>query len=184
MSTDIMIDLETTGTSAGCCVLAIGACTLDGQEQFYQTISHQDALRIGLVDSPGTMSWWGRQSQAAREEAFSGHTSVIEALGAFSDWLRKVELKLGEAYVWGNGADFDLPILQAVYEQVGMVQPWKPFNGRCYRTLKNLPQNKGIKPEEFVGIKHTALSDALHQAHHMLKILRETKQKDMFVGGY
>jgi len=184
MSADIMIDLETTGISAGCCVLAIGACTLDGKEQFYQTISYQDSLNIGLAESPDTMAWWSKQSQAAREEAFSGSTPVTEVLGAFSDWLHRIEKTSGKIFVWGNGADFDLPILQAVYARVGMKQPWERFNGRCYRTLKNLPQNKEIKPDEFVGIKHNALSDALYQATHMMKILRETKQKDMFGVGY
>ena len=180
MSADIMLDLETTGVAAGCCVLAIGACTLDEQEQFYMAISHDDSLANGLKDLPATLAWWSKQSPEARKEAFGGITPLVVALGAFSDWVRKVEAKRGEAFVWGNGADFDLPILGAAYDAVGMKKPWKPFNGRCYRTLKNLPDCKHILPDEFQGVKHNALADAIHQSRHMLKILRERKQLDLF----
>jgi len=182
MSTDIMLDLETTGTRAGCCLLAIGACTIDEKYTFYRTISWNSCKEAGLKDSPGTLAWWDKQSPEARREAFSGIDLLTEVLGEFSDWFSMLEKTLGTPiFVWGNGADFDLPILSAAYDVVNMKQPWAPFNGRCYRTLKNLPYNKDIKPPEFEGLKHNALSDALHQSRHMLKILRETKQKDMFL---
>lgn len=182
MSIDIMIDLETTGTRAGCAILSIGACSIDEKDQFYASIKLDTATVHGLKTEAGTMAWWGRQSEEARKEAFSGQESLIEALGRFSDWLRGVEKRRGEAFVWGNGADFDLPILSACYEAVDMGVPWKPFNGRCYRTLKNL--YKDIKMDEFVGTKHNALADAINQSSHMLKILQSRKQMDMFTAGY
>lgn len=181
MAIDIMIDLETTGTRAGCCILSIGACTLDEEFFFYEKISLDSCKHFGLKDSPGTMQWWFRQAPAVRIEAFSGTKDLQLVLGAFSDWLKSIErIKGGDAFVWGNGADFDLPILSAAYDAVGMEQPWKPFNGRCYRTLKNLPENKAIKMDKFEGDKHNALADAVNQSRHMLKILRSKKQTDLF----
>lgn len=184
MSVDIMLDLETTGLAAGCAVLSIGLTSLDEKHQCYVRIIHQSCLEAGLKDSYGTMAWWGKQTAAARMEAFTGDKSLIEALGIVTDWYKMVERIEGEAFIWGNGADFDLPILKAAYEAVGMKEPWKPYNGRCYRTFKNLPENKGILTDTFEGLKHNALADAVHQARHMMKILRNKKQKEMFPEGW
>ena len=180
MGVDIMIDLETTGVSAGCCILSIGACSLDEKYKFYKKISLDSCYAKGLLDSPETMAWWGRQTAGARMEAFSGTTSLLEVLGEFSDWFHRTERIAGEAFIWGNGADFDLPILKAAYKACEMKEPWKPFNGRCYRTLKNLPENKQILADKFEGVKHSALDDAVFQARHMLKILRNKKQTELF----
>lgn len=168
-SIDITIDIETTGTSPGCCVLSIGACSTDMEFTFYQTIWHSGQKQIyGLKDDPATLAWWSKQSKEARDEAFSGTAGLQVVLGNFSDWLRSLPAK--EVFIWGNGADFDQPILSFAYEAVGMNSPFK-FNNRCYRTLKNLYKN--IKaPIDFEGIKHHALWDAKHEARHLSSLLR------------
>lgn len=180
-SIDIMVDLETTGVSAGCSILSIGAVSLDEKFKFYEKIDIKSCHTAGLKDFHGTMAWWNTQDSEARMEAFSGTQELITVLGAFSDWFKSVERHTGgaEVFIWGNGADFDLPILKKAYEAVGMKEPWKPFNGRCYRTLKNLKENKEIKTDKFDGMKHSALDDAIHQARHMRKILRSKKQLNL-----
>jgi len=70
--------------------------------------------------------------------------------------------------VWGNGADFDLPILAAAYKAAGGPPPWKPYNGRCYRTLKNLAPSIKLERQ---GTHHQALDDAVCQAKHLIKIV-------------
>ncbi|EKD22463.1 MAG: putative endodeoxyribonuclease [uncultured bacterium] len=180
MSTDIMVDLETTGVSAGCGILSIGACTMDEEEKFYEKIDIKSCREHGLKDLPATINWWSMQSAEARMEAFSGSMELIAVLGDFADWFRRVERrkgKEGEAFIWGNGADFDLPILKAAYEICDMKVPWKPYNGRCFRTLKNLPMNKEVKMDKFEGMKHNALDDAIYQSRHMMKILRFMKKE-------
>ena len=168
-----MIDLETGGLKAGCPVLAIGACSFDSSEKFYQKISLDSCLSAGLKILPETMAWWDKQDPRAREEAFSGTKDLVMVLGEFSDWFIGLQRTKGDIYIWGNGADFDLPILSAAYQAVEMKEPWKPYNGRCYRTLKNLFYD--VKPDKFEGIKHTALADAEFQAAHALKILKARK---------
>jgi hypothetical protein len=165
-----MVDLETTGTKAGCGVLAIGACSLDGTHTFYEKIDHLSCLSAGLVDDPSTLKWWSKQEILAREEAFSGTKNLVMVLGQFADFLRSLPSPKKTIFVWGNGADFDLPILAAAYQAVGMEVPWEPFNGRCYRTLKNL--YKSIPMRKFEGLKHSALADARNQAMHAHEILR------------
>lgn len=174
-SIDIMIDLETTGTKPGCGILSIGACSFNEIMIFYQTISPVNCAEIGLVPSADTLDWWAKQPSSVKQEAFSGVTPVVQALGEFADFLQRLHSLYDNVYVWGNGADFDLPILAAAYHHCGMKQPWGAWNGRCYRTLKNLPIFKGILPEPFVGDKHNALADARHQAKHALRLLQVMK---------
>lgn len=171
---DVMVDLETTGLYPGCSILSLGATTLDHSDSFYTRISIDSCHAAGLHDLPSTMAWWQRQSKEARDEAFSGMEPLMEALGRFADWY----VRLGpvrNTYIWGNGADFDQPILAAAYRAVDIAVPWAPFNARCYRTLKNLYQMQ-VPEAAFDGVKHNALADAKHQASHMLRILQYRKQ--------
>ena len=70
--------------------------------------------------------------------------------------------------VWGNGASFDNVILSQMYRRHQIAQPWKWWNDRCYRTTLagHPPVNL-----DFVGTKHNALDDAMHQARTLIAIL-------------
>ena len=106
----IMLDLETTGVSAGCCVLSIGATTLDHSAGFYKRISLESCTAAGLTLLPSTMAWWDKQSKEAREEAFSGTDTLLHALLDFSEWFRLVG---NTAEVWRNVASSYVSILAA-----------------------------------------------------------------------
>jgi len=169
---DCMIDLETTGRSAGCGILSIGAVMFNSSgtgDTFYSVIYLPSCDRAGLVPNLETMGWWNSQSAEARkvlEEAKKKKSSVPlhDALCAFSSWLPPA------SRVHGNGADFDLPILGYAYEAEGLPLPWKPFNGRCFRTLKNL--YKDVKQPKRVGTHHNALDDAIFQAKYAIAIVK------------
>lgn len=169
MSKDVMVDLETLGTSAGCVVLSIGACTLDSSDFFLCHIDIQDSINHGLFSDPSTVAWWNKQDPLIKERAFSGDIKVVEALGRFTDWFARLG-PTRSTFIWGNGADFDLPILAAAYKACNMKAPWEPYNGRCYRTLKNL--YKDVKPPTTNPNKHDALADAKFQAQHAYAILK------------
>ncbi len=188
-----MMDLETLGLKPGCVVLAIGAVMFDevtGKlgETFYVTINQQSCLDAGLTIDPETMAWWKKQSPDARrlldETSGSGGTPLTSALAMFTEWCVTTQYKdwlyvddlttpknkmMSKLEMWGNGADFDNPILDAAYRAVGGVVPWGPFNGRCYRTLKSLFRTVTMKR---VGTHHNALDDAKSQARHAINLLR------------
>lgn len=168
---DVMLDLETTGTRAGCCILSIGACTFNKERTFTESISRITCLDAGLKDDPNTLNWWDKQNKDVRDLAFNGRVQLVVALGAFSDWLRSLGVPKSKVYVWGNGAKFDLGILEAAYVACRMEYPIDYRNERCYRTLKNLYTN--IKEGPFKGNKHDPLADALNQAEHASMILRK-----------
>lgn len=171
---DVMLDLETLGISPGCTILSIGACSLDQEHTFYQTISIANCVERGLTREAGTLAWWDKQAPEIRAEAFSGTTNLIEALGQFHDWFRKLPAK--KKFIWSNGADFDIPILAFAYRLCGMHTPWEPFNGRCYRTMKNLYRDIPMVALEG-GVKHNALDDATAQAQHLRQIFQEHYRK-------
>lgn len=175
-SIDVVVDIETTGKSPGCAILSIGAATTNLEFDFYKTIWHAPQSEIyGLFDDPDTLRWWDKQSKEAKDEAFSGTAGLMSVLGMFSDWLKSLPAK--EVFVWGNGADFDQPILTVAYDRCNMRSPFA-FNNRCYRTLKNL--YKEVKAPDFEGIKHHALWDARHEAKHLSMLLKKHFTKPVF----
>ncbi|MHB0978446.1 MAG: 3'-5' exoribonuclease domain-containing protein [Minisyncoccota bacterium] len=59
--------------------------------------------------------------------------------------------------------------MQYAYHALDMKQPWKFWNNRCYRTLKNMfPEVPFVR----IGIAHDALDDAKSQAEHAVAILK------------
>jgi DNA polymerase III epsilon subunit-like protein len=164
---DVMLDLETVGVSAGCGILSIGAVTFDLEKQFHEKISPESCRGV-LKESLETLRWWNTQPREIKDDAFSGTKGLTFVLLEFSEWFRSLG-PVEDTYIWGNGADFDLPILQAAYETIGREKPWKGYNGRCYRTLKNLLPH--VKPQVKNAVRHNALEDAKYQARHAVQLL-------------
>jgi DNA polymerase III epsilon subunit-like protein len=163
---NVMLDLETLGTKPGCPVLSIGAVTFDPDmpdsgTHFYEVCGLREQFAAGLVPDADTLAWWTQQSNAAAMFSGLANASASVAFTRFQNWFPS------DALVWGNGADFDMPILAKAMQALGYTAPWKPFSGRCFRTLKNLyPHVPKVQPTE----AHNALSDALAQAQWALNI--------------
>ena len=166
-----MVDLETMGTSPGCSILAIGAVQF-GQKglgrEFYTVVSAQSCLDAGLRVDEQTLKWWMGQSKEAqavlRQCGLKKAPPLEKALRSFREFCHGTSVDLR---VWGNGADFDNPILKAAYEALGWTQPWPTYNGRCYRTLKSLAPKVKMERE---GTHHNALDDAKSQARHAVAL--------------
>lgn len=171
----VMIDLETLGTSPGCSILSIGAttfgCTTQQREQFYVKVSRESCISVGLKEDSNTLNWWMKQSSRVREEAFSGAVDISMALVQFKAYIVSLDSPAGVT-LWGNGADFDLPILAQAHRLLGWDLPWKFYHSRCYRTLKNLFSH--IDEPIFMGDRHNALADAIHQANYADLIFHAT----------
>lgn len=173
--TDVMIDFETLGTVADSVILSIGAVKFDlnsdaiEENGFYTVLSIDSQLAAGRVIDENTLRWWMGQSEDARR-VFSEPTVHLDA--ALADFHAWFDPELFDKYsVWSNGADFDLPMIQHAFIRGGYEMPWKFWNNRCFRTLKNLPRAKNIKAPAN-PIKHHAMFDALTQAKHAQAIWR------------
>ena len=182
---DIMLDLETLGTTPGCLILSIGAVAFDPHgdslgDKFYVVINRKSMARNYEDDfvqplfkaEPETEQWWNSQTEEAKQvlrdsEDATKSVPVISALDSFANFVSLHGSK--KAKIWGNGSDFDNAILATTYRKLGMPVPWQFWNNRCYRTLKSLvPKCK----MERTGVHHNALDDACSQALHLQEILR------------
>lgn len=156
--THIMLDLETLGTTPGCAIVSIGACSfsMDGVgKEFYAVVDLEK--NVGEF-SPSTLKWWMQQSDEARavfQSADAAH--IASAVSSFAEFWHQNEGK----FLWGHGAGFDAPILEAAYTALGYVAPFKFYNNRDTRTLYALAE---VGPDRAVGTHHNALDDAKAQA--------------------
>ena len=167
---NIMVDIETLGTGANSVILSIGAVAFNNEgitSEFYRVVDLQSCMNAGLEIDASTLLWWMNQSDDARKLFNSTAREILPvALSKFSGWLPQ------NACIWGNGASFDNTILANAFDKAGVALPWKYWNDRCYRTVKNLYPN--IKLER-VGTYHNALDDAKSQALHLIEIAKHTR---------
>lgn len=169
---NVMLDLETLGTSPGCGILTIGAQTFrtPGRSRFYYEKIDPASSRLYLRENIETLRWWNNQDRRMKEEAFSGTAELPAVLDDFAAWLKDLSKDPQKVFIWGNGADFDPPILAAAYERLDRPIPWKPYHALCYRTLKELlPQ---VKAPPRASNSHHALEDAIYQAEHATLLLQ------------
>lgn len=170
--THVMVDLETLGTVPGCTMLSIGGVYFGPEglgEEFYVVVSRASCKRAKLAESQDTLDWWMRQNAKARKVIDHADgpeaLSLKDALVKFGEFL---QLRKG-VKLWGNGADFDNPILAVGYDRVKLKQAWLAYNGRCYRTLKNIAPGPKLVRQ---GTYHNALDDAKSQALHAIELFK------------
>lgn len=164
------IDLETLGTRCDAPILSIGVAQFDIDSgklgaTFYHEVEMESALRAGRV-SADTLAWWVQQSERAKRvfERREGKLVLQSVLFELTSWMRAKSLA---PIVWGNGATFDIGILEYAYSHhcVGLQEPWHFTNIRDMRTLVHVADfNKSSWPFPKNGTAHNALDDAVHQA--------------------
>ena len=180
----IVLDLETLGTKPGCPILSIGAAAFDLESEevdtFYCKLYLMYQSMAGVSES--TLRWWMGQSEAARETAFTEDAdaqTVYAARQMFDFWISDMKRKSGfdGISVWGNSSSFDNEILRATYEHHGLEDPWGFRADRDFRTLRALYKEKVPEPE-FIGVRHHAKDDAVHEAKWLKLILQRMKAEE------
>lgn len=178
---DDMVDLETADNKPGAAIVSLGAVFFDPPTgrmgpEFYRVVYLPSCEELGLTVSEDTLAWWAQQSpevQKTMDAALTRRKSrpIADVLYEFEQYLKPA----GEnVRIWGNGSDFDNPILAMAFHACGQPLPWKFWNSRCFRTLKNMPGARRVVPERR-GTHHNALDDAKHQAEHAIAILNQLK---------
>ena len=180
--TDAMVDLETLGTEPFCPILSIGACAFDfgpdslhpPTDHFYQAITLESCLSVGLRINADTLNWWlGQEPRAQAVFRDPQAVALPLALDAFTDWWNSRPMR-----IWGNSARFDMGILAAAYKACGKEIPWLWRKERCHRTICNLAGISSLPVDRF-GVYHNARDDAITQALHLRRVcaaLRITPQ--------
>lgn len=176
MLNHLMIDLETLGVNQDSVFVSVGLCTFDPEtgeiehrEEF--NVDWQSSIDSGRSVTAGTLKWWLAQDQGATVNILLDGFKLERALIVLSDFIKEHKIK----YVWGNGATFDISILENSYTQLGMKIPWDFWNVRDVRTIKHLaPFN--YKVPAFEGTQHKAMDDAVHQAMYVSEIWQLIKK--------
>ena len=154
----IMIDIETLGTRSNSVILSIGVIEFDSSSitnGFEAVIDIDSCLQHGLIVEGGTIQWWMKQSDAARDIFRQNGEALPDALKRLTQ-----HINWQDSLVWANGTDFDISILSNAYHKCSMPTPWEYNAVRDYRTIvKTMPVNK-VQPT----IAHSALADAIAQA--------------------
>lgn len=176
----VMVDLETLGKAPDGLILAIGAAAFDPHsteivQSFYQRVEPRSAQVAGMHIDADTVMWWLDPERAAAREALFA-TEPIElwyALEGLGSWLDSLCVRKGDTVqhppIWGNGADFDLTILQTAFEKCNSLAPWSYRDVRCFRTLKALFPKIDV-PD--VGTGHQARNDAIWQAQYVQQLVQ------------
>jgi hypothetical protein len=167
---NVMIDLETMGTNDNAAIIAIGAVAFDFEgnigPEFYELVDLNSSVSKGGVMDASTVLWWMKQSDEARKEFEKVADLEPYVLEGFENFIEQFD----DVKVWGNGASFDNVILANAYRRNDIPTPWKYYNDRCYRTMKNLHGDIKMERE---GVHHNALADAISQAKHLQRILKK-----------
>ena len=186
----IVLDLETLSTQPNAAVASIGAAALAADGTLLSSVHvaiNDQGQGMRHIDD-GTVHWWAGQSPEARAASVDAKDGVPvgEALLFFSAWVTGVtgaDAGTSDVRVYGNGSVFDNVILRTLYRDchpLGHPEPWQWRFDRDMRTLLELyPAAKDAG--EFVGIKHHAEHDALHEAKQLAKVLAARQSVDSAV---
>jgi exodeoxyribonuclease VIII len=169
---DFSIDLETLGTRCTAPILSIGVQQFDIDTgklgaTLYSEVDIDSAIRAGRVQAD-TLAWWVTQNKNA-QRVFAHNDQKMHlatALAELTTWMRGKSMAPA---VWGNGATFDIAILEYAYDHgaVGLKEPWHFMKVRDLRTLIDTAQRLADFDKSTVlkvGVSHNALDDATYQA--------------------
>ena len=187
----VAFDLETLGTSPDSKILSVGAvavCEGTGQRRRFYSICNANA-QPGRTVSRSTLDWWSKQSDAARaafDEAYKQEAPMlVNVLNDLTQWVGDLGLT-HDVFVHGNGANFDVAMLEHAYKQVSDFVPWNFRHVRDMRTLRDICLRLGLEPAikasvQRVGVHHNALDDAEYQANIVIESLRQLDILKQFI---
>jgi len=170
-----MIDLETIGNDYNGIFTTIGACefvprTGEVGRTFYESINWESAVDAGRTITPQTIKWWMEQSDTARAEIIKDGKPLGDVMQEFADWLPETSI------VWGNGPTFDIGKLENAFGYYNI--PWKFFNTRCVRTIRDLAEGMVDRDDiPMDGELHNALDDAIWQAKYVSAMWQALREK-------
>lgn len=143
---DIMVDIETLGTSANSTIFQIAAVAFDITNGSCHTAfnEHADISKNEGYDmqvSGETLKWWVlNHPETFAELLGKGELSSEELIKSFYNWLNWIVMTKGPSnvFLWGNGILFDNNMLKTQMETNGLTYPVHFRNDRDVRTIVDL----------------------------------------------
>jgi hypothetical protein len=173
---NVMLDLETMGNKSNSVIVSIGAVEFDinngvTNREFYSRVDFQSCLDIGLKVDASTVLWWLKQNENARIELTKEADHIVKVLSDLNTWFSTCPKYFS---LWGNGARFDIGLLEDAYVAASYNKlPWDFRDEMDVRTIvKRAPEVKKQVIEEFKnkGIEHHPIFDCKVQIEYLTRI--------------
>ncbi len=186
---DIMLDIESFSLAPNAMVLSIGAvafniATGEVRRELYVKLNCHAQIRCKRDMSVDTVRWWIRQAQenpGAATEILSddGAVGCAHALHLLDKLFADTAADDGGLdNVWANGPQFDIVALSTLYDDLGLIAPWKYNQVRDFRTVRWLIKHLGLEwvepPAQHTA--HHALHDAQWQATALANMLHAIRE--------
>lgn len=164
MATHAMIDIETLDTAPSSAILSVGAVRFDPYtdiEPVHKVLwrpNIDEQLTANRTYSESTLEWWSKQESYIRERALSteGAISVVDFCKALNKYL------VGVDKIWCQGPQFDMVILENLYDQFAHHKGWAYWQICDSRTIFNMmPKDPRKDVQQDL---HSADDDAYWQA--------------------
>jgi len=174
-ATHYVLDLETLGKGPNAAIATIGCVRIENGvigDGLYIRVDVDSAIAFGGETDASTIDFWLKQSEEAQREIHHdfNRVKINNALIQLADFIDRPAAVYGETYVWGNGATFDNVIISTAFQRAHIPRPWPYCNDRDLRTIVQLyPEAK--QSVQFIGLKHHALDDAMHEARILIAAL-------------
>ena len=171
----IMIDIETLSTHKNASIIEIAAVEFDEEtgetgKTFDVLIDPNEWSKNDRHIDGSTIQWWMGQSANAQKRFMKNEDAKYKSL---KDCLLDLKNFISDTsvFVWGNGASFDISILEDAYEYFNIEIPWKYYNVCDVRTIVKL--NPKIKNTyKFIGVKHSAVDDCIYEIGYLTETLK------------
>lgn len=171
-----MIDIETLSTSPVAAVISVGVAVFNDTEVLDTNgwAVELSSLGEGHID-PGTLAWWMKQSEAAREFSFGGTHHPMSVLSELRPYL------VDSDELWANDPDFDLVVLRHWWERLPRLGPWpSPDNKPLFRKYRSMRTMKALAKRYSIDISHVwagktshnPIDDAAGQARAVIAVLQ------------
>jgi len=183
--TDLMLDIETFGTSPSSVIAQVGACYFDRRTgeiggTFLENLDWQESVNFGFKLEVEILRWWFNQSDMARMSITAKPSmSLSQTMVQFKQFSSQAKS------IWCH-ATFDYPLVEIYMKKLRINVP---FNYQKVRDIRTLLDLSGLKKKDFpvrVGTAHTALADCKYQVSYCVKafqLLSEIKDYGE-VGGF
>ncbi|EBR0084924.1 3'-5' exoribonuclease [Salmonella enterica subsp. enterica] len=167
---NIMIDIEALDIKPTAAIISIAAAffePLTGEvgSTLYLPVDVIDAQCQGGTIGAGTIKWWMKQNQAARDEITSNAGLPLStALYRLNDFCDSCD-DLDNLKLWARGADYDFPIIYQSMRLIGIRPLWSFRNVRDVRTVAEvaLALHGHASRRTVFDQSHHAMNDVINQ---------------------
>jgi DNA polymerase III alpha subunit (gram-positive type) len=175
---DVMVDIETTGTSPDeAAIIQIAAVRFNLAEK---TIDSADMFNRCLAIAPkrywseDTREWWMKQKRSVLLDILAQGESPATVMWDFAAWARA-----GEAvHFWAKPISFDYTFCASYFNQFEVSNPFHFRNAIDMNSFVRGLGRSNVKPDvevDFAGDAHNAIFDVLNQIAVLFKAV-ETVQ--------